>query len=57
MPPKQYISHVDVKACGNKYIANLCTIDVCIYISVFVSGGQFIVYQQLKVKFYEGKLL
>ncbi len=46
---------MDVKACGNKYIANLRTIEVCIYNSVSMSGGQLIMYQQLIFKLYEGK--
>ncbi len=47
--------HVDVKACVNKYIANLRTIEIFIYNSVSMSGGQLIRYQQLIVKLYEGK--
>jgi hypothetical protein len=49
MPPTIYF-HRDVKVCGNNYTATLRTIELCVYHSVSMSGGQLIMYQQLIFK-------
>ncbi len=48
--PNTIYFHRDVKACDNKYIVNLRTIEICIYNSVSISGGQLVMYQQLIFK-------